>query len=143
MYYINTQSIPVSTETSIKYATPATGALGTTSLTYLDGVFKNESGSSKTYLVSYTVSYSGVSGGRRYAYIRTSNTTGNYPRGTTSAFNSEQNVGMSYQVAVDATAIHMSGSSPIVLANGGTFSIYTYHTAPSITISSTVIISMY
>lgn len=143
-YSLSTQNITTATETTIKFASAAVYSQGTLNFSYSvsTGNFTLVGTESKCFRVSWSLVWNGSSGGRRQGHIRTSNTAGNYPQGSTTGQDSAQNVGVQYQVATDATDIKMSGSCDVILASGGSFAIYGYQTlGTTLAVSGSVIIT--
>jgi len=143
LYKLSSFPVPVSVETKMIFQS-ATATLGLMPLSYSSGIFSNQSTDPKVFRVSYTVVWTGVNGGRRMAYLRTSNTTGNYPQGVSTGPDGEDNVAFSYSVGTDSTSIRMTGSTDLRLASGGSFSLYLYQTglSPSLGSSGFITITM-
>lgn len=124
-----TTAVPVAanTEAAVKFDGTPVSTQGTTNITYNNtaGTFTNSKGSTATFIVSYSITFAGVANGHRWAYVKPSITTGNIPVGEAGR-DSKYNLAQSFEVASDASAIKMTGSTAVVLANGGSFSIYVY-----------------
>jgi hypothetical protein len=115
------------TEVTVKFDGTPVSTQGTTNISYssANGTFTNSKGATATFIVYYSVTFAGVSGGHRWAYIKPSATTGNIPVGEAGR-DSKYNLAQSFSVATDASAIKFTGSAMVVLAATGNFAIYVY-----------------
>jgi hypothetical protein len=127
-YGVTGQSLATGTEVAVTLLITPTANQGTLTYSYTvaNGTFTNNTGSQKTYIVSWTQFHAGATGGRRMGYIRT--TTGSIPApvGTPLDETNDSNIAFGYQVAVDASVIRLTGCSPITLPNGGSFTLYAF-----------------
>lgn len=131
------QNVTTDAEVSVKFTSQAnsTGTInqGISNPSYnsTTGVFTNSSSFARVFMVSYTLFWQGASGGRRMCYIRTADTTGNYPQGSVGVGGNGQeastNTAMSYILGGDNTTIRMTGCAPILIAPNSNFSVYAYH----------------
>ena len=130
------QSVTTSAEVSVKFTSQASSTdvinQGTSNPSYdsTTGTFTNSSSFARVFLVSYTLFWQGATGGRRMCYIRTANTSGNYPKGFVGVGGNGQeassNTAMSYILGGDSNTITMTGCAPILVAANSTFSVYAY-----------------
>lgn len=143
LYTASNQGVGNGTEEIFVFLNTATVNQGTATFSYSNGAFNNNSGVSRAYLCSYSMTWAGVTGGRRQAYIRTSNLAGNYPRGAgTGGPTDTGNTAVQYQVGVDASPIYMSGSQIIVVAPGGTWALYAYQNGGGTSLACTATMSV-
>lgn len=132
------QNVLGGTEVSAKFLQTPYKTQGATNLSYQSstGLFTNNTAVPRMYLVSYTMYFTGLSGGRRGAYIRLSTgNVDNYPPGQTGADQDSQvNTAYSYAVGVDTGAIKLTGCAPILVGAGGTFAVYLFQNGTGSTV---------